>query len=88
MNAPKGSAGVPLSWRGMVNVHPAADLFPMMSDGELDELAKNTLDNLTGLVRDERWRILALPHEKRVRLAQAYFNVFGVSVDLPRQNAG
>jgi hypothetical protein len=30
-----------LDWRSMVAVHPAADLFPMVSDAELDELAKD-----------------------------------------------
>ena len=29
----------PISWRDQIKVHPAADLFPMMSDAELDELA-------------------------------------------------
>jgi hypothetical protein len=29
------------SWRDRVKVHPAADLFPMMADDELDELAKD-----------------------------------------------
>src|SRR5437588_3257177 len=33
MNAP--------SWREHVKVHPAADLFPIMSDAELDELASD-----------------------------------------------
>ena len=27
------------TWRNRIQVHPAADLFPMMSEGELDELA-------------------------------------------------
>ena len=29
------------AWRSLIAVHAAADLFPMMSDGELDELAKD-----------------------------------------------
>ena len=29
----------PTNWREQINVHPAADLFPMMPDDELDELA-------------------------------------------------
>jgi hypothetical protein len=29
----------PISWREQITVHPAADLFPMMPDDELDELA-------------------------------------------------
>jgi hypothetical protein len=32
-----------MSWRDHTQVHPAADLFPMMSDAELDELAKDIL---------------------------------------------
>jgi hypothetical protein len=32
-----------MSWRDHIEVHPAADLFPMMSDAELDELAKDIL---------------------------------------------
>jgi hypothetical protein len=44
---------------------------------------------LTRLLRDERGRIIALPHEKRVRLAQAYLDVLGLGVnDLPSRNAG
>jgi hypothetical protein len=30
-----------LDWRSMIAAHPAADLFPMMNDGEIDELAKD-----------------------------------------------
>jgi hypothetical protein len=30
-----------MSWRDHILVHPAADLFPMMSDAELEELAKD-----------------------------------------------
>jgi hypothetical protein len=49
----------------------------------------DTLDDLTRLLRDERGRIIALPHEKRVRLAQAYLDVLGLGVnDLPSRNAG
>jgi hypothetical protein len=31
----------PLSWRDFLTVHPAADLFPRMSEGELRELGEN-----------------------------------------------
>jgi hypothetical protein len=31
----------PPDWRRFVTVHPAADLFPMMADGEIDDLAKD-----------------------------------------------
>ena len=30
---------MPTNWREQINVHPAADLFPMMPDDELDEFA-------------------------------------------------
>jgi hypothetical protein len=33
-----------MSWRDHLPVHPAADLFPMMSELELDELAKDIKD--------------------------------------------
>lgn len=33
------------SWRDRIKVHPAADLFPMMSDVELDELAADIAKN-------------------------------------------
>jgi hypothetical protein len=29
----------PTTWRSIWKVHPCADVFPMMSDAELDELA-------------------------------------------------
>jgi DNA-binding Lrp family transcriptional regulator len=34
-----------MSWRDRIRVHPAADLFPMMSDAELDELGKDIVAN-------------------------------------------
>ena len=33
------------SWRNRIQVHPAADLFPMMRDDELDALAKDIEEN-------------------------------------------
>jgi len=30
---------MPTNWRDQIKIHPAADLFPMLSDAELDELA-------------------------------------------------
>jgi hypothetical protein len=33
------------SWRDRIKVHPAAELFPMMSDAELGELGKNILEH-------------------------------------------
>jgi hypothetical protein len=33
------------SWRDRIKVHPAADMFPMMSDEELDALAKDIAEN-------------------------------------------
>jgi hypothetical protein len=33
------------TWRERIKVHPAADLFPMMSDDELDELAKDIAEH-------------------------------------------
>jgi hypothetical protein len=37
------------SWRDPVRVHPAADLFPMMSDDELDELGHDIIKNGLGV---------------------------------------
>jgi hypothetical protein len=34
-----------MNWRDLIAVHPAADLFPMMADGEIDELAKDIEEN-------------------------------------------
>jgi hypothetical protein len=31
----------PKSWRDVIKVHPAADMFPMMSDAELEVLSKD-----------------------------------------------
>ena len=33
------------SWRDIYQVHPCADVFPMMSDEEIDELAKDISAN-------------------------------------------
>jgi hypothetical protein len=33
------------SWRDLIKVHPAAELFPMMSDAELVELGKDIVEN-------------------------------------------
>ena len=40
----------PTNWREQINVHPAADLFPMMPDDELDELPPFQPSAATGLV--------------------------------------
>jgi hypothetical protein len=45
--------GMSKSWRDDIKVHPAADLFPMMSDAELDELAADIATN--GLHRGIVW---------------------------------
>ena len=41
------------SWRDRIKVHPAADMFPMMSDAECDELAKDIAAH--GLKVPPRW---------------------------------
>jgi hypothetical protein len=41
----------------------------------------DTLDDLSRLLRDRRGRIVALPREKRLRLAAAYLDVFRISAD-------
>src|SRR5262249_31178360 len=55
-------------WRGRIAVHPAADLFPMMPDDELDALAKDIEENglqqpivfLKDAVLDGRNRLAAI----------------------------
>jgi hypothetical protein len=37
------------SWRDLIKVHPAADLFPMMHDAELDELGRDIIKNGLGV---------------------------------------
>jgi hypothetical protein len=41
------------SWRDRIQIHPAADLFPMMSDEELDELTKDIEEH--GLRESPMW---------------------------------
>jgi hypothetical protein len=64
------------SWRDDIKVHPAADLFPMMTDAGLDELAKDIAKNglrhpivyLGNELLDGRNRVAAIariPDEKR-----------------------
>jgi hypothetical protein len=64
------------SWRDDIKVHPAADVFPMMSDDELDELAADIAKNgvqqpivwLKDQLLDGRNRVAAvdrIPDEKR-----------------------
>jgi len=38
-----------MNWRDLIAVHPGADLFPMMSDSEIDELAKDIAANTNTL---------------------------------------
>lgn len=54
-----------MNWRDLIAVHPAADLFPMMADGEVDELAKdieaNTLRSPLSIWRSlpgAEWQLL------------------------------
>src|SRR4051794_10013171 len=45
-SAPWPEFGPPYThWRDKIKVHPAADLFPMMSDAELDALAKDIAEH-------------------------------------------
>jgi hypothetical protein len=50
MPTDESERGAPKSWRDLVKVHPAAALFPMMSDEELDALAQDIDAN--GLSQD------------------------------------
>jgi hypothetical protein len=43
-SAGQGSPAKP-HWRDRIKVHPAAELFPMMTDAELDELGKDIAEN-------------------------------------------
>src|SRR4051812_48742255 len=60
--------GMTDDWRKSVKVHPAAEIFPMMSGDELDELAKDIAENgfqqplifLAGQLLDGRNRVAAL----------------------------
>ena len=40
-------------WRDGMQIHPAAELFPMMADAELDHPARN------GRMRQRPWRLVA-----------------------------
>ena len=43
--APAGKSSNKKSWRDVIKVHPAADLFPMMSEAELRELGEDIKKN-------------------------------------------
>jgi ParB-like chromosome segregation protein Spo0J len=57
------------SWRDRLKVHPTADLFPMMSEAQLDELAADIAANglqqhivwLKDELIDARNRVAAIP---------------------------
>lgn len=76
----------PTNWRDDNKVHPAADMFPMMSDAELDELAADIEKNgiqqpivwLKGQLLDGRNRVAAVHRiadaSRRDALLQAWAN--------------
>src|SRR3954451_3917885 len=63
-----GWCAMSTSWRNLITVHPAADLFPMMSQAELEELAcdiaKNGLRHGVVLWTSERIEIENARHRK------------------------
>ena len=40
-----GASGSPIAWRSLYPVHPCADVFPMMSDEDIEALAADIRDN-------------------------------------------
>jgi hypothetical protein len=77
-------------WRDQFKVHPAADVFPMMSDEELDELGKDIAENglrtpitLWASSKNERVEALYLLLDGRNRLEALGRRGLGIG-DLPR----
>jgi hypothetical protein len=46
---PKAETTKPTSWRDVIEVHPAADLFPMMAPDDLRALGENIKKNGLGV---------------------------------------
>lgn len=60
----------PFNWRAHLRIHPAAELFPLMSEAELRELAedikKHGLQELPVIYRDPEWGVCILDGRNRV----------------------
>jgi hypothetical protein len=62
------------SWRDVITVHPAADLFPMLDGGDLEDLAKdiaaNGLRQPVMFIRDDDGNLVLLDGRNRIEALQ------------------